>query len=157
MPPRNFAFNPAKAAATQRIYEKGTYEFVVGEPKAFYRDNTATGGKESFGVFYPLTIAEGEYKGERILHNLYLHTEATAGMNKQFIMAVLGYNPRDNAAEQSYNEEHANDDFAVNFESLELGQGWHQLTGNRVIFDLDITINKQTGDPQQKVARMNPI
>jgi hypothetical protein len=149
MPPRNFSFNPAKASATQRIYEKGAYELVIGEPKVFARTNAET-QKESFGITFPCRMAEGEFVGETYLHNMYMHFDGFEGMVKQFQMAALGYE-RNREDEERFNADHGGDDWSIDFDAKTCGQGWHGLTGNRIVANFDIGVNRTNGEPNQKV------
>jgi hypothetical protein len=147
--------DPSKtSAAGFEIFPKDNYEFIVGEPKAFYRDGQKG---PNWGVRVALTIAnEGPFKGKRYLKTLWYHTDGTAGMNKQFQMAVLGYE-NNKKGETAFNEAYpAGTDWSFDTDSGAVGDAWRELVGKRVQADLDIKLGDNDNE-QQTEAGWRPV
>lgn len=144
--------DPSKALASGfEVYPKDTYEFIVGEPKAFYRDGQKGA---NWGVRFALTIAnEGNYKGKKYFKTLWYHTQATEGMNKQFQMAVLGFKAG-KEGENAFNAQYgaaAGADWSFDTDSGSVGDTWRELVGQRVVADLDVKLGAD--DTEQQVER----
>ena len=62
--------DPTRASATFEVFPKGDYEFVIGEPKAFERNNRDN--KLTFGIRFPLTCqSDGSMKNKPFVQTLY--------------------------------------------------------------------------------------
>lgn len=127
-----FVPNPNAGSSLRFTAPTDDYDFVIGEPQTFEMDNTATGGKHSWGIRYSLRIKGGELDGKRMGQDvqLYLHTDNTLGINIIFLMAALGFIPGDAAAEESYKEFTADWDWSFDTDTKEVGEGWKKLVGN---------------------------
>lgn len=80
---------------------KGLYTFRVGDAEYFHNINEQM-GTENFGIRYKLYTDDvdpstGKTRAAPVLHNLWLHAEGAAPINKQFLMAALGYGRKDEA------------------------------------------------------------
>lgn len=144
-------------AAGIPVLDADEYEFEVGEAKPFARINNK--GQQTYGVMYPLSTT---YNGNiaRIPHNLHLHSAESRGFCKQFIMAALGFNYRDNATERQYNEQYKGQDWIdVEFDGdsgtvNEVGPIYGLVSGTRVKANVTIIANKETGEPQNRFSFM---
>jgi hypothetical protein len=116
------------------VFPKDRYEFTIGEPKTFFGQNAK--GADSYGVRYPLTIADGPYKGKRTIISLWQQSEGAQSMAKQFLMAALGYG-KGRAEEVRFDEEWGAKDWSFDTDSGTVGDAWRELTGNRIVGDLD--------------------
>src|SRR5256885_4554624 len=94
--------DPSKVTATLDVLEKGDYEFVIGEPRAFFGASKTEGKSDNYGVRYPVKVAEGAMKGKRQLINCYIHTEDSLAYSKQLLMAALGF-PLNSEGEKAFN------------------------------------------------------
>lgn len=146
-----------KATAGIKLLPKGDYEFKIGEPKLFSRQRNENDGSQTevFGVSYGLTVVAGDQEvGTSIPMQLYMHTEKTAGMNKRFVMAALGYSLDD---EPKFNEDFVDADWSVDTEENEIGEIWKRLAGQRVAATADIVPNKQNPNQQNQQFNWRPI
>jgi hypothetical protein len=148
-----------KISASFTVLPKDRYEFVVGEPKAFTRTNKQN--KESFGIRFPLTVAEGSQKGKKLIYNTYLMSEESAALAKQFMMAVHGF-PRNEEGEQAFNDQFEGADWSYNPDTGEVGEAWATAKGQRVIGNLDINIGDGKngtveGQQYQKYSGFEPF
>lgn len=154
--------NQQNSTAALEVFNKDEYEFVIGEPKAFYnaaKDNTATGGVEkgeSYGIRYVLTHAAGPYAGKKYIKTLYLHSEGGRDMAKQFMMPAYGFQVNAEA-EAEFNkkivEEGLDDSF--NTDDGSVGSYWTHVKGGRVKGALDVgTYNNKA---QNKEVGWSPL
>lgn len=150
-----FEPDPSKVSATIEIFDKDDYEFVFGEPKAFYSKNAQT-DKETYGIRFPLTIAEGPRKGGRTILTLYQHNDGSASMSKQVVMAVLGYK-NSPADEKRFDGETAGQDWSFDTDTGACGEMWRKMSGKRAICSLDIGTNPNSGEPSQTFKKWRPI
>lgn len=147
-----------KASVAFEIFTKGDYEFVVGEPKSFQRTNNA--GKETYGVRWPITLAEevnGYKKGAKQLYSGYLHTEGAHAFIKQFVMSCLGFNPRSAEDERKFDAQFRGADWGIDTETQGVGDVYRQTTGKRVIVSMDVGINPESGEQSQQFKGFRPI
>lgn len=147
MSPR-YNFDPSQASATIEVLPKATYEFQVGEPKSFIRQNSKD--EDSYGIRYPLTVmTEGPHHNKRVYYSTYYQSDGGQGFAKQFLMACLGY-AKTPAEEKRFNAEQGGKDWSYDPETGGVGDGYRQVTGQRVVGDLDISKNNRTGDDMQQ-------
>jgi hypothetical protein len=154
-----YEFDPSQDNAVTLVLPKDDYEFVVGEPKSFQRKNAKN--EDSFGVRYPLTVAEGQYQGKRIFYSTYYQSQGGRDMAKVFLMAVNGY-PRNAEGEEGFNEEFKGADWAFNPEDTSVGEAFRSVVGKRVRGSLDIQPAKDregnlTGEQNQQFQTWSPL
>lgn len=152
MSPR-FDNDPTKVQASFEVLPKDTYEFQVGEPKSFFRQNNK--GNDSYGIRFPLVVMSDNAKGKRVVFNTYQQSEGAQAMAKQFVMAVLGYG-KGKTEEKRFDAEYAGKDWSFDTDTNAVGDMWRSVTGQRVVGDLDTQIS-DTGDEQQKFVQWRPI
>lgn len=138
-----YNYSPSKATATMEVWDNGTYEVIVGQPKAFQKKEGDT--VKNFGVGYSIQSAEDPKKRGYV--RFYLHNDASEGMTKKFQMAALGYGTG-KVEEQRFNDDMENEDWALDFDSGDCGEAWKNIAGSRLIVDAEIQQNPNTGDPQ---------
>lgn len=148
-------FEPRPSAVTTSIevFPKDDYEFIIGEPKTFFRQNAK--GNDSYGVRVPITIGAGEYQGKRTFVSLYFQSEGAQSMAKQFQMAALGYG-KGRAEEQRFDADWGAKDWSFDTDSGSVGDAWRELVGNRVTGSLDVSIS-DAGDEQQQFKGWRPL
>ena len=146
--------DPSKVSATIEVLEKGDYELSIGEPRTFFRQNSK--GDDSYGVRYQLTVAEGPKKGTKIFYSCYQQSEGAQSMTKQFFMAILGYD-RKPSEEKRFDADTAGQDWTFDTDSGMMGDMWRFIAGKRVICSMDVGINNQTGEQQQKFNKWRPL
>lgn len=156
---RSFRPDPSKVSAGIQIYEKGEYEMEIGEPKPFYRETKQgkNAGEWNHGVMFVCTITEGPEKGKKFIHNCMMHTPESEGFSKQFQMAAYGFAKKD---EKQFDEEVAKVKdwgYAIPEDGTDptCGDGWRDMKGRKVVFDLNKVKNKDNQD-QQKVLGIRP-
>lgn len=142
-----FNFDPNAVSASIEVLPKDSYEFIIGEPKSFMRKNRK--GEDSYGIRYPLVVAEGPHKDKRVFYSIYQQSEGAQAVGKQFLMAALGYD-RSSDAEKEYNAAHGGADFSFNTDDQTVGDGWMELKGQRVNGELDVAMNDETGAEMQQ-------
>ena len=152
MSPR-YEYDPSKATASIEIFPKGDYEFSVGEPKAFIRTNQ--NNEVSYGVRFALTITSDQQRGKRTVQTCYLHNDGGQSMTKQFQMAVYGFK-RTSQDEQKFNEAMKDADWAFDPEVGTVGEAWHKMAGAHVVCTLDVGVNKDTHEQQQRFNNWRP-
>lgn len=148
----------AQAGIPQLI---GDFEFKITDAKTFNRttkDQKTQEDKDVYGVQYTLIIdkiedAENEkLRGKTIPLQLYMHVEATEGLNKRFVMAALGFPANE---EDDFNAKYA--DAKWNYDTDgEVIQGgpipkdsiWAQIVGGRV--SATCTVKPDRNDPTRK-------
>ena len=148
--------NPSAVDAGFPIHPKDEYEMVIGEPKVF-KGTGKEGKADNFGVMYTLIIAEGPQQGKKFIKRCYMHTPESEGFAKQFQMAALGFNPKNQDDEKAFNEKYGNADWGFDDDTLVAGEAWHELKGKRVYASLDTGTNKLTGDPAQLEKGYRPF
>ena len=141
-----YDFSPDAVFATIPVLPKGEYEFIVGEPKAFLRQNQK--GQDSYGIRFPLVTAEtsnGVKKGTRIFFNTYQQSEGAQAIAKQFAMAVFGFK-RTDEEEQRFNSEFAGKDWSFNTDTGVVCDAWMELKGKRITGSVDVQANRDHPD-----------
>lgn len=138
-----YNYSPSKVSATMEVWDTGTYEVILGQPKAFQK---MEGGEiKNFGVGFPIQNAEDPKKRQYV--RFYLHNDQAEGMTKRVQIAAYGYGPG-KVEEQRFNQEHDNDDWNLDFETGECGEAWKEMAGTRLSVDVEIGQNPNTGEPQ---------
>lgn len=130
------------------ILEKGEYELAIGEPKSFERPNRA--GVLTYGVRYPLVVAEGPEKGSKVMFTVYTHTPDGMSFGKPFVMAALGYKSGDRNVEKQFDAKFKGSDWGFDTESGATGDMWREVTGKRVMATVDVSLSKEDGITQQQ-------
>jgi hypothetical protein len=154
-----FEFDPSTVTSSIPVLPKNDYEFIIGEPKSFIRKNAK--GEDSYGVRYPLTVAEGEKKGQRIFFSTYYQSEGGQSAAKRFLMAVYGYKSNDEE-EQRFNADMKGQDWAFDPDSGGVGEAFRNVTGKRVRGSLDVQPAKdrdgnETGEQNQNFKAWFPM
>lgn len=145
--------DPTKVTASFEVLPKDDYEFIVGEPKSFYRINNA--GNPSYGVRYPLTVGSGPMQGKKSSQVCYEQSEGAIAMGKQFRLAVLGYD-KGRSEEQRFDKDYAGKDWAFDTDDNSVGDAWRELTGKRVVGSFDVAMGTN-GEEQQDVKGWRKI
>ena len=157
MSPR-YEHDATNVSSVIAILDKGDYELIVGEPKAFF--NTGKEGKsDNYGIRYPLTVAEGSEKGSKTFYNAFIHTDGSLSFSKQFLMAALGFKATKDD-EKRFNEEFKGSDWGIDTDTKGVGDVWRQPTGKRLVASVDVTIQSEganAGSPQQKWVKFRSL
>lgn len=144
-------------AANLDLFEKGSWEFSIGEPKSFSRENEK--GQLSVGVRYPLALSEekdGHKKNAKQLFSCYIHTEGGMTFSKRFIMAALGFK-NNTQSEREFDEQFKGADWGIDPDTQAVGDVWRQPAGRRVIASCEIGTNPNTGEPSQQFTGFLPV
>jgi len=144
-------------AATLELFEKGDFEFIIGEPKSFQRQNDK--GQLSVGVRFPLALAEetnGHKKNSRQLFSCYIHTDGGMTFSKRFIMAALGYKGN-SQGEREFDDKFKGADWSLDPDNGSVGDVWRQPAGRRITASLDIGTNPNSGEPSQQFTGFQPV
>lgn len=158
MPP--FRPDPTKVAAGIPIYEKGSYEIELGEPKPFLRV-TASGknaGQQNHGVMFRCIIVEGPQKGKPYIHNCMMHTQESESFSKQFQLAAYGYERNDEAkfdANEGTNKDWSYDPVPEGGGEPTVGDGWREMKGKHV--KIDLGVKEGLNGKQQSVDGIRPV
>ncbi len=157
MSPR-YEHDPSNVSAVIAILDKGDYELMIGEPKAFF--NTGKDGKpDNYGVRWPLTVAEGPEKGAKTFYNAFTHTDGANSFSKQFMMAALGFKAT-KEEEKRFNDKYRGSDWSIDTDTKAVGDVWREATGKRLIASVDVQIQTEganAGSPQQKWVKFRPL
>lgn len=145
-----YEHDPTKVAAALTILPKDDYELKIGKPKAFER--TAKAGHQSYGLRFPLVVANGPQENKKTMYSIYLHSDGGAQMAKRFQMAVAGLTVNE-ANEKVFDAAAAGQDWSFDPETGEVGAAWAAYEGNHVCVDLDVEIvqNDKGDDVQSQV------
>lgn len=153
-------YDPNAVTVTFKTFQKGDYELIVGEPKAFQGTNAE--GNENFGIRWPMKIVavieEGQEDavGERSIYSCYLNGGAAA-FGKAFAMAALGF-AKNEAGESEFNEVHGNPElWGFDTDDHSCGDGWRECTGNHIIASMSIQANPIDGTPRQQFDGFRPV
>lgn len=150
MPKRNF--DPTQVKSTIQIFDKGEYEFSIGEPSVFQRVKKDGGMSE--GIRYTLVcenVLSGNpsMKGERQFISIYPTSEGGLAYGKgTFIMPALGYD-RNSDSEKQFDAAYQGQDWGIDFEAKAAGDLWKLPVGRRVIADMEPGVTDD-GAPVQK-------
>lgn len=155
----NFQPDLTQVTVNFPILEKGDYEILVGEPKAFIRDKS-DGSGQSYGVRYPLQLAEdypGYKKGTRLApFNGVMSSEGGQSFAKRFLMACLGFKSS-KTDEKRFDETFKGDDWSFDTDNGTVGDMWRKANSARLVVSFDIGINSESGEQQQKWGTMRPV
>jgi len=126
-----FTPNLSNVSAGIPLLDRGEYEFLVGESKPFIRVTEKDGvAKTLWGVVTSLKVtSEGAFKDKTIPWQMFMHTDASQPMIKQFLMAVYGFNKNNEA---DFNVKFNEDDYIVDTEDNILGDVWTGIAGKYV-------------------------
>ncbi len=144
-------------AAALELFEKGNFEFVIGEPKAFQRENDK--GQLSVGVRYPISLAEetnGHKKGSKQIFSCYIHTDGGMTFSKRFVMAALGFK-NTSQSEREFDAQYKGADWSIDPDTGAVGDVWRQPAGRRITCSLDVGTNPNTGEPSQQFTGFLPV
>ena len=126
----------------------GVYEFLVGAPKPWERNDETKG--LSHGIRYALTvneIIEGEgiadRVGKRVVFTCRMHDDMGSAFAKQFLMAAKGYGMKE---EQQFNADNADADWSYDTEDKTAGEIWTSIEGSTVHAVVSTRPNKQDPD-----------
>jgi hypothetical protein len=140
-----FEGDPTKVSASLEVLPKDMYEFLIGEPKAFYRTNKA--GNPSFGIRFQLTVAEGNAKGKKVLFSTYQQSEGAQAIGKQFVMAGLGYG-KGRAEEARFDEDFRGKDWSFDTDTGACGDAWREVVGKRIVGNLEVRMQDDGNESQ---------
>lgn len=143
-----FNFDPNKAQVSFDVLPKGEYEFTIGEPKPFFRQNSK--GEDSYGIRFAMKCVTPGLESKRVQpYSCYMQSEGGQSFTKQFLMAALGYEkgPKE---EQRFNEDMGGKDWSFDPESGSVGSAYSGAQGSRIIGIVDVSIDKDTGAEQQQ-------
>jgi hypothetical protein len=135
-----FTPNASKITALMTVLPKDDYEFIVGQPKPYSRTYTDKEGNVQplVGVGYPLRVAEGTHKDERLYFNAGTENDISMSGSKRFLMACLGFK-LDAEGEQAFNEKYSDDAiWTFDPDSGAVGDIWREVVGKRVVCGVDI-------------------
>lgn len=147
-------FDPSTVSAGVPVLNDGDYEFSIGEAKPFARVNDEN--KQVSGILYQLITKDESGDTKRIPHNLFMHNADGFGFVKIFLMAALGFDPKDKAAEREFDAQYSNDIWldidwdGKTPEVKEIGPIWGQVAGGKIAATATTTMNKKTNDPQNQ-------
>lgn len=131
---KRFTPNLSGVDAGIPLLEHGDFEFVIGEPKAFIRQSERNGIMvDVYGVSTSLKVVEGpSHIGKTIPWQMYLHTEGSQPMVKQFLMASYGYGRN---GESEFNEQFDGDEenWFIDTETGEVGEAYKGIAGKRIM------------------------
>lgn len=151
-----FDFNPGDVSVGIPVYDKGSYELEIGEPKSFYAQGK-NGKADNHGVRFVCKIADGPQKGKKYIVNCYMHTPESQSFSKAFLMAALGFDPKKDGNEAKFNEKYQNENWRYDPNTKTAGDMWHKVTNQRVIVDLDTEIDKESDAKKQVLKGYRPI
>lgn len=148
--PVGFSFDPSTVAATLEVLPKGDYELKVISKKSFLKQS-GEDRHDSYGVRYTLqvTLAKDEsYIGKKVIFSTYYQSEGGQAMAKQFLMAALGFG-KTKSEEERFNREKGALDWSFDPNEGTVGEAYNELDGARVIGQLDVQPNNNSGEPMQ--------
>ena len=148
---KRFTPNLSAVSAGIPLLDDGSYEFSIGEPKAFARTTQKNGiDVELSGITVSFKVVEGpSHINKNIPQSFYLSNEDAQPMIKQFLMAAYGFGK---ASEAGFNEQFSNgEDYAYDAETQEMGEVWRGLAGKRILAEVVSKPSKQ--DPNQMQNR----
>ena len=157
MSPR-YEHDASTVSAVIAILDKGDYELMIGEPKAFFNQGKE-GKPDNYGIRYPLTVAEGAEKGSKTFYNAFIHTDGALSFSKQFLMAALGYKAT-KEEEKRFNDKYRGSDWGIDTDTKGVGDVWREATGKRLTASVDVGIQEvgqNAGQPQQKWLKFRPL
>lgn len=171
------------------VYPKGTYEVSITRVNgaAWTKENDKTGESYTVRRIRARAKMKGRYDSEGKLHDsiddlgeivdkdvapvdFYIHSEGAMRVAKSNLMAVLGFNPRENEDEEAFNEwvQENEPDFGFDETPLDdgsfevdIGDGWKTMEGRDAILMLDVEMYKPEGadkpEKRQRIATVLPV
>jgi len=148
-----FTFDPTQVSAGIKIFDKGTYEFAIGQPKPFFKD-AQNDKSENFGVRYVLT---DRASGDKYIQTCYMHNQGGQSFSKGFMMAAYGFaRNQENEFNAFCRKEFTEKDYAFSHEDNSAGRYWTEVAGKNIVADMDVQFDAKSGNQQQKV-QFRPI
>lgn len=140
--------DPTKVSSGFQIFPKGHYEFIIGAPKGFHKNETEEGKNDgNYGVGYLVVCAESDdqpqMKDQKLYNRCFVHTPESESFTKQFQVAALGC--KDDA---EFNEKYGQEEWWINTDDDSFGKGWNLLEGKRITCDIKVVMGK--GDYKDK-------
>jgi hypothetical protein len=157
-----FNFDPTAVQVALGSFEKGRRTFEVTSVKGYSRTKKDASGAPKFpeekvlGIYFGLKCIDPTHRDQRQIYNGMVHTEGSVGFTKQFLMAALGYNPRDMNSENDFNKTFAGIGWSIDFETGACGETWMKAKGRLVSLETDIQVDTN-GNPQQKFSNPQPV
>lgn len=165
--------------ANTPIYPRGEYELEItnirgsayirerdgATVKVVYLRPKMVGMYDSKGKLSPNGQDGSKIEGEDVEEiRFYLHSEGAMKMTKRQMMAILGYQRKE---EDKFNKWASSADLSFKVEETEdgnlsvtLGKGWQELVGKRVRASLDVELYEPDGrepEEQQQFASLQPV
>lgn len=155
---KRFSPNLSGVDAGIPLLDHGDFEFIIGEVKPFIRQSERDGVTvDIYGVSTSLKIAEGSpsHEGKAIPWQMYLHSEASQPMVKQFLMAAYGFGRNDEAA---FNEQFPDgeDNWLVDPEEGGLGEAYKGIVGKRILASVTQRASKRDATVMQNNFSWTP-
>lgn len=156
-----FTGAPTKASVGFITLPKDTYNFRIGEPKAYERVAGKGTDKEQLqqGIRWPFTVeSDGSFKGKTVFFNSTQGNEISLGQEKALMMAADGVEASaDN--DEVWSMEHENEDYDADTATGVVGEGYLRHKGKVVSADVDITTNTKDGNTAQfqKWVKFYPV
>lgn len=121
------------------ILSPGEYELVLKTQKPFVEDNKKNKDEfgnptKNYGVRLFLQVATpGEFHEKSVSFTCFEHSEGGQSISKRLKMAFYGFNPANKDDEKKFNELADTLDWSYDTDSGELGDGWKNMSGKRVL------------------------
>jgi hypothetical protein len=155
-----FTGAPSKASVGFITLPKDTYNFKIGEPKAYERTVKKEGSETlQQGIRWPLTVeSDGTFKGKTVFFNSTQGNEISLGQEKALMMAADGVEPTSDN-DEVWSAEHENDDYDADTSTGVVGEGYLRHKGKIVSADVDITTSTKDGNTAQfqKWVKFYPV
>lgn len=155
-----FSGAPTKASVGFVTLPKDTYEFAIGEPKAYERIQKKDGAENTLqGIRWPLTVrSEGQMKGKTVFFTSTQGNDISLGQEKALMMSADGVEPTSDN-DEVWSQEHENDDYDADTSTGVVGEGYLRHKGKIVSADVDITTSTKDGNTQQfqKWVKFYPV
>lgn len=161
--PRRMNFDPNKVTAGRLVLdENDSVEFTITDAKLFSRTREEADGSTTdvYGINYILEVNTGNQAGKTLVHSLYMHTDKVESMNKQFIMAALGFTTKQ---EIDFNETYpAGDGWNIEWpESDEedelIGDVWKAPVGKKIVAAVTTAPQRNNPNEMQNNFRWRPF
>lgn len=135
--------NPANATAGFLRLPKDTYTLEVASMKPVQYDQNPNAIRYGVNVSF-IVVSDGQYKGKTVTFFAGQHDEMNEGITKRFQMAVLGFNPKKQEEEATFNEECGGKDWSFDTDKANpsLGDAWTDLKGKIVVCEMDEKADK---------------
>ena len=130
-----FDFNPAQVdAGFLKCLPKDYYELKITGLKSFIskKTNSDTGADESnYGVRVMAEVVEGDEAGQKVILNMYQHSEGSRKFCKPFQMAVYGYETN-SESQADFDLMAASLSWGFDTDTGAVDDGWANMKGKRV-------------------------